>query len=189
MLPSKALVFFVAGALALSCVAASAAGGCSLRTLDQCDNTNQLIWNRVFEASLRHFFGHRRANYLYNGDPLVSNQAIAVLGGPPDTPERIGDLWRFTACRAHSCPEKGAAVLEPDGRLIAVAILHSPCAEPNRPTDCSSHLTLSIFIRPSNQSASVIANLSSWGRAMVNGEYHPPSLPADQLDRVEVVKL
>lgn len=189
MLPSKALVFFVAGALALSCVAASAAGGCSLRTLDQCDNTNQLIWNRVFEASLRHFFGHRRANYLYNGDPLVSNQAIAVLGGPPDTPERIGDLWRFTACRAHSCPEKGAAVLEPDGRLIAVAILHSPCAEPNRPTDCSSHLTLSIFIRPSNQSASVIANLSSWGRAMVNGEYHPPSLPADQLDQVEVVRL
>src|SRR5215469_12376173 len=86
------------GALALSNGATATAGGCSLGKLDQCRDTNQLIWNRAFEASLRRFLGHRRANYLHNGNPLISDQAIDVLGGPPDAPERIGDLWRFTAC-------------------------------------------------------------------------------------------
>lgn len=182
-------ILVVAGALALSCTATSAAGDCSPETLAQCRDTNQLIWSRTFEASLRHFFGQRRANYLYEGNPLVSDQANAVLGGPPDAPQRMGDLWRFTACRAHSCPEKWPAVLKPDGELVAVAILHSACSEPDRRMDCSSHWTLSIFIHPSSRSTMVIVNLSGWARAEVDGDYHPQGLPVDQLDGIEVVKL
>jgi len=182
-------ILVVSGAIALSCSATSAVGGCSPEALAKCRDTNQLIWNKTFEDSLRRFFGHRRADYLYEGNPLVSDQAIAVLGGPPDAPQRIGDLWRFTACRAHSCPEKGAAVLKPDGELVAVAILHSPCRELGRRMDCSSHWTLSIFIHPSSRSTMVIENLSEWGKAEVDAEYHPQGLPVDQLDGIEVIKL
>ena len=186
----KFAVHLVIGALMLSFVPACAAGRCSLEMLSGCTNTNELIWNKAFETSLRKFFGNRRADYLYyEGHPLVADQAIEVLGGPPDVPQRIGDLWRFTACRAHSCPEKGAAVLTSDAKLIAVAILHSLCGEPYHNDDCSSHWILSVFIHPTRQSAIVIDNLSKGGRAQVDSEYDPPSLPADQLDKIEVIKL
>jgi hypothetical protein len=182
-------IFVVAGALLLPCTVISATGGCSPETLDQCRDANRLIWSKTFAGRLRHFLGRRRANYLSEGKHLVSDQVIAVLGGVPDAPQRIGDLWRFTACRAHSCSEKGAAVLKPDGEFVAVAILHSPCGEPDRRIDCASHWTLSIFCHPSDTSSAVIGNLSEWARAAVHGDDNAQGLPANRLDGVDVVKL
>ena len=60
----------------------------------------------------------------------------------------IGKRFAFTACRAHSCDEKGATVLEPDaGRLVALAHLHSACGKPHSSADCYAHETLTIFVR------------------------------------------
>jgi hypothetical protein len=180
-------VLVIAGALVLPSAPTSAAGDCSPKSLAKCRDTNQLVWSASFEDSLRRFFGHRRADYLHKGKPLVSDQTISVLGGPPDAPQRIGDLWRFTACRSHSCSERGAAVLKPGGELIAVAIMHSRCAEPGHTLDCSSHWTLSIFTRPSSHSKMVVENLSKWGKSDVGGGDNPQGLPVDRLDDVEVI--
>lgn len=158
----------VAGAFALSCGQVLSAARCSPLALEQCRDTNALIWSPEFKTELRHFFGLRRANFLYGGNPLLSDQAIAVLGGPPDEPQHIGELWRFTACRAHSCDEKGAAVLRPDGELVAVAILHMSCGETAPELECGFVRTLSIYIHQSDQSPNVIENLAGWVKGKAN---------------------
>lgn len=166
--------------------AAGAAARCSLSHLEFCTDTNELVWSQAFESAVRRFLGDRRANYLY-GRGRVSDQAIDVLGGPPDRPTKIGRFWRFTACRAHSCSEKGAAVIAPNGEIEALAILHSDCAEVTRPTDCFAHDTLTIFTRSLGPSPSIVENLSIWAKTKADEEYHPPSLPATHLDRTEVI--
>lgn len=103
---------------------------------------------------------------------------MEVLGGPPDDPQRIGARYRFTACRHHSCDEKGAAVLEPDGRVVATAILHTRCLEPKPPGGCSDHAVLTLFVRNPAREAPVIENLTAWAK----GEM----LRYETLERVEV---
>jgi hypothetical protein len=157
---------------------------CDLRRLSACRDTNELIWDKTFEGEVQRFLGRRRASYLGRPGGLA-DQMIEVLGGPPDDPTKIGSRFRFTACRAHSCDEKGAAVLEPDGRLVALAILHSACGAPHAANDCFAHETLDIFAR-SPVGADVVDNLSSWARSEIAQGYTAPGEPADRLDAVRV---
>lgn len=133
--------------------------------LAACRDTNQLITAPAFTAAVRRFIGKRKASYLHaNGD--VTDQQIEVLHGPPDEPTRIGALYRFTACRAHSCPEKGAAVLDPAGKIVALAILYSPCATADT-RDCNRREDLVVFMRERErlQRVEVVANLRLGGGA------------------------
>jgi hypothetical protein len=164
---------------------AAARNRCGPAHLEECRNTNVLIWNPAFEAEIRKFLGNRRADYLYAGRPLVSKQMIDVLGGPPDGPRRIGDLWLFTACRAHSCQEKGAAVLEPKGGIIALAILHSACTwRRGEGDDCVSHDVLTTFVRSAVPDG-VVKRVTDWAGDEVRRENDP----AESLDRTEVIAL
>lgn len=112
------------------------AAACSLSSPATCDNTKQLVWSDGFEAAVAAFVGPRRAAYLY-ADAPVAAQMIQVLGGPPDRPARPGRYYRFTACRAHSCDEKGAAVLTSKGDIAPLAVLHMACALPDHGDHCT----------------------------------------------------
>jgi hypothetical protein len=157
---------------------------CALNRLSACQNTNQLAWDDAFNRAVARFLGRRRASYL-DRSGLISDQILDVLGGPPDDAQKIGGRFRFTACRAHSCEEKGAAVLEPDGRLVALAILHAGCGARHSANDCFAHQTLNIFVRDPKEQA-VIDNLSAWARSEIAQAYTPPGEPPDQLDAVQV---
>ncbi|MCK8456532.1 hypothetical protein [Sphingomonas faeni] len=151
--------------LMLSAAAAPAhepAPRCTPSRLAACRNTNQLIGAPAFRIAVRRFIGKRKASYLYK-DGDVARQQFDVLGGPPDEPKRIGELYRFTACRAQSCGEKGAAVLDPEGRIVALAILYSPCATADM-RDCSRRDDLIVFMRERDrlQRVEVVANLRAW---------------------------
>jgi hypothetical protein len=150
------------GLLMMLSAAAGPAAGCAPVKLAACRDTNQLAQTPAFTAAVRRFIGKRKAAYLYaNGD--VADQQIEVLHGPPDAPTRIGNLYRFTACRAHSCPEKGAAVLDPAGRIVALAILYSPCATADT-RECNRRDDLVVFMRERDrqQRVEVVANLRAW---------------------------
>jgi hypothetical protein len=160
---------------------------CALNRLQTCRDTNQLIWAPAFDRAVRRFLGGRRGDYLYRGR-TVADQALAVLGGPPDPPQRVGDLYRFTACRSHSCGEKGVAVLEPSGRVVALGILHTDCALRTHQPDCFAHDTLTLFVRDQGRSETVVKNLSAWAKSAA-AEYSGNGIPPTHLDRVQVVQV
>ncbi len=176
--------------LMLSAAAAPAAGSaakCAPTRLAACRDTNQLVMAPAFTAAVRRFIGTRRAAYLYaNGD--VADQQIEVLHGPPDEPTRIGELYRFTACRAHSCPEKGAAVLDPAGTIVALAILYSPCATADA-RDCNRREDLVVFMRERDrlQRVEVVANLRAWAVEQVAGSYTLPGQPKMRFGGMQVI--
>jgi hypothetical protein len=172
----------------LSAAAAPAAGPaatCAPTRLAACRDTNQLITAPAFTAAVRRFIGKRKASYLYaNGD--VTDQQIEVLHGPPDEPTRIGALYRFTACRAHSCPKKGAAVLDPAGKIVALAILYSPCATADT-RDCNRREDLVVFMRERLQRVEVVANLRAWAVEQVAESYTVPGQPKLQFGGMQVI--
>lgn len=159
---------------------------CALSRLQFCSNTNLLFADKAFTPALRAFVGNARVRYLYPG--RLSDQQIDVLGGPPDTPTRFGRLYRFTACRAHSCTEKGAIFMEPDARIVATAILHSDCDEPVHQDDlkCFDHNILTVFVASSVQAKPLVDNLSDWARAEIKATYVSPGDDPPQFSRIEV---
>ncbi|WP_149999633.1 hypothetical protein [Iodidimonas gelatinilytica] len=100
------------------------AGDCTIHTLSECRNTNRLMWDPAFREAREAFIGDRPAGWLYENGTMLG-QVNTVLGGPPDEPVYFSDnLVRFSACRPHSCDEKGAVVLTTDGEIVAVGVLH-----------------------------------------------------------------
>lgn len=75
------------------------------------DNMNQLIWNDEFEHFIHVFFGDLRGNE-WNREYFVSAQASNFLGGPPEPLQKMGNIVVGSACRAHSCDEKGIVVFD-----------------------------------------------------------------------------
>ncbi|WP_375271365.1 hypothetical protein [Sphingomonas sp.] len=140
---------------------------CAPARLDACDTTNSLIWSRAFTRDLHAFLGDGTASYLNRNRP-VFDQAQEVLGGPPDDPVRLADRsWMFTACRAHSCAEKGAVVLTPAGRIVAVGILHFGCGASTNPRrSCTGIPRLALYLRGAAPSSTAIARteIETWAR-------------------------
>ncbi|HEY1605036.1 MAG TPA: hypothetical protein VGF77_05515 [Allosphingosinicella sp.] len=105
---------------------------CGLRRLEACESTNQLVWGPGFERALRRFLGRDaddRVSYLYSRGRLIG-QVREVLGGPPDAPRSLpGGSRLFTACRAHSCEEKGAVAFAADGHIVAIGVLNYHCGK------------------------------------------------------------
>ena len=154
---------------------------CALSRLALCRTTNQLVWDKAFGAVVSRFLGDGRATYLYRGG--LADQMISALGGPPDDPVRIGNFYRFTACRQHQCNDKGAAVLDPTGRLVALAILHGACEEDG----CEHRYALTIFVGNPTDSKPVVENLTAWASKAVTSAHVSPGSPPDILDKVEVI--
>jgi hypothetical protein len=158
---------------------------CAVTHPATCETTNALVHDAGFRSAVRRFVGKRRADYLYpNGS--VADQMIDVLGGPAGSPDRLGSNYLFTACRAHSCGEKGAAVLASDGAIVALAILHGACAKTPSPDHCYAHDTLTIFARRETPAA-VEKALGSWARRAIAETPATTSLQPTTLDRIETI--
>lgn len=152
--------------------APAAPNPCTLRALQACANTNQLVWDPQFEAALTRFLGDSRGDYL-RPNALVADQLREALGGPPDDRKGLatGD-WLFTACRAHSCPEKGAVVVTQTGRILAAGLLNFHChAAPKGQAQCEKARRLDIFVRPGEADAGrLIQPLDGWARMATEQE-------------------
>lgn len=160
-------------------------GDCTLFNPGACRTTNEIVWDPAFERALERFLGDRQAAYLHARGP-VRDQAEAVLGGPPDTPVVFGNLYRFTACRAHSCDEKGAVIVTRGGRVLAVAMLHSACVTSPRPSRCAAKMRLAVHVHSDADQALVVGNLSQWAADAVERRYTPPGLVSATLEGVDV---
>ena len=159
---------------------------CSIHRLDQCENANALIWDKSFDRALAAFLGKHKTEFLYDGGRLT-DEAEAVLGGPPDSRIDLDQRYLFTACRAHSCHEKGAAVVRKDGQIDAIAIVWYPCAGPHRTgRDCPYRARLSIFMRDPTDTA-LIARLESWTKSEL-ASYESDGLPPVRLERVNLYR-
>lgn len=113
-------------------------------------NTNELVWDEGFRASVAQFFGKQRASYFWR-DGLLSDQVLEGLGGPPDEVERIEGMPLFmaSACRHHSCPEKVAVVLRDSSHPIAFGVVHYACFHQHANATCSERPTLLILSKGS----------------------------------------
>lgn len=116
-------VVFALLVLAWLPAAAAAASQCNLAHVQKCGDTNDLVGTKGFEPAVKAFLGPQQVAFLYKTAPL-SRQMIDVLHGPPDKGQHLpnGNLL-FAACRAHSCFEKGAIVINTKGRILAMAIV------------------------------------------------------------------
>ncbi len=158
---------------------------CSIDHPEACRHANHLAGEPWFHQTVQHFLGKRRESYLYKSD-LVSEQLLAVIGGPSEDVERIGSYYRFTGCRYHSCTEKGAVVLG-EGKLIALGILHSSCALQPRSEYCFAEMTLTLYVREPDQQQTVVANLSAWAKLKVAEDYVGSGLSQARLVGIQVV--
>jgi hypothetical protein len=157
---------------------------CSITRLDACLNTNFLAWDPAFNRAVRRFLGTSLARHIYAG--RLNEQQVDVLGGPPDPPERIGNLYRFTACRHHECSEKGAVVLEPQGLIVASAILHSTCNLRESRRECFNEQVLSVYVREPVSAKPIVTNLVAWAKDEIAASYDDPVSGKARLSAVEV---
>ncbi len=120
------------------------------RRSDFCANTdmNQLAWAPGFEEAVNDFFGAERGDFYWVDGP-VSEQVLAGLGGPPNDLERLGGgLVMGSACRAHSCDERAAVIVQCPSTIVAVGVKHFPCGVEPGEGLCDFIPTFTIFIAP-----------------------------------------
>lgn len=128
-------------------------------SISKMTNTNQLIWNDGFRAHVKDFFGHAKGEYFWKG-PL-SEQVLSGLGGPPDDIKKIDDnTYLATACRAHSCPEKAAYVVQKDLELFA--IISYKCPSEDEYANYNDKGCLIIFFKNDKAKDSLSNYLLSW---------------------------
>lgn len=120
-------------------------------------NTNVLVHDDAFMASVNEFIGERRAHYLYDGQ--LSDQMLSALGGPPKALKTIGDdLVLAEACRHNFCPTKGAIIIKCPSTVKAAGLVHF--LSDGR---YSSESTATIFVHGDEESnAAAIAELREW---------------------------
>jgi hypothetical protein len=148
----------------LACTAASA----NAKDPAPYRNTNELVWDKTFTASVTKFFGPLRGSYFWaNG--LVADQVSAGLGGPPDPIQTIKgtDLLLASACRPNSCSEKAAVVFQGAGDLKAFGVIHYPCFEKSAKAECTEHPTLSIFSKRLPVTHTTRAAIVDWAETQV----------------------
>jgi hypothetical protein len=179
----------IAFALALAAAPAPgpAAGACALLQPAACADAGQLARDPGFQAALRQFVGKRVTAYLSTGGTAYA-ETLTALSGPADPARRLRNLYLFTACANASCDDQGAAVLQPDGELAAVAIVHGDCGERRRAGDCVTREVLSILRGPDDD-LSIVEALSDWAQRGVAARPIVPGTPIRGFDRVEVIAL
>jgi hypothetical protein len=185
----KALEFGLILVLALG--SAKAAEHCTLAHPLTCSNTNELVWNKSFQKEVRAFLFAQHGDYAVRGE-TVSNQALDVLGGPPDSRKTLDDLVLFGACMFRNCGEKGAALLDLNGRVEAIGMLDA-CNSTHKPLpNCFLHMTLTTFVREDDHRKAAIAAMSDWAREAIAAENNAKSsvdLGTVDLDRVQVIDI
>ncbi|MDD5037359.1 MAG: hypothetical protein PHE55_21750 [Methylococcaceae bacterium] len=141
--------------------------------------TNQLVWNKQFRKALTEFFGAEKAD-LFLPNSSISKQVVEGLGGPPNPLVKRNKLMFASACRAHSCDEKAAVVIQCPARLTAIGLLHYHCTK----AGCDSTSTATLFLSDTDSDDRGKTELQTWAR-QVNAqavEYRTQSNPAVHAD-------
>lgn len=156
----SAATFVLLAAAAAACESAPAADFCEARKTDM----NQVVWTEGFDDAVDAFFGQERAD-LYWYDGLVSDQVITGLGGPPNALERLpGGLMMGSACRAQSCPERAAVIVQCPSTVVAAGVKHFRCGNGRGNRFCDSVPTFTIFSAPGAPGAAR-ERLEAWARS------------------------
>jgi len=123
---------------------------------------NDLVWEPVYKELVNRRFGCLRSNATRNADRgwTLADDIAAMLGGPP-ADFRIVD-GRFvvgSACRAHSCPEKGLLIADLLERRVTFGLLHYVRWAPASPKYWDAPFNdegfLSVFVDPDMAAAQV----------------------------------
>ncbi len=129
---------------------------CDIKHLTSCRDTNVLIWSPSVTRAMIRFLGryaNNRVSYLYANGRLIA-QVRDVLGGPPDDRRELPDGGHlFTACRPHSCTEKGAVAFDAQARITAVGVVNFHCGR--LPKHCSEGAMLDLFVRDDGEPTKV----------------------------------
>jgi hypothetical protein len=150
--------FFALGWLLAACSPSPAADFCAGTDM------NQVVWKPGFERAVHAYFGEERADFFWP-DGLIWEQAIAGLGGPPEPLKRLSEgLAIGSACRAHSCPERAAVVIQCPSRPVAFAIKHFRCSSSRGGADCDTTATFTIFTEPAAPGLAK-QQLEAWARS------------------------
>jgi hypothetical protein len=96
--------------------------------------------------------------------------AFEILGGPADAPVTLDKgLMMLTACRAHSCGEKGAMVLKPNGDVAAIALLAIRYTNPalTEAEQVYQPSKLLIFVaKADSKTGPVVPAITAWAKRM-----------------------
>ena len=136
---------------------------------------------------LADFFGGLRGHYIIAYPPLVKDEVLEGIVGPPIVPVDLpGGLQLVSGCRAHSCEdEKAAFVVAPGYKVLAAGMINSHCywikpphktrkGSLNGPSECGDQTVLTVFLRRSSQSDMLNGILEEWAR-----ESYPKPLPEE----------
>lgn len=133
--------------------------------------------HKAMAAGLRQFAGKLRGHYTQVYPPLVSDQILENLTGPPETTVDLpGGLRLVSGCRWQSCDEKAAVILSGGYQVQAAAMIHFGCywTQPphrtrkgslNGPSKCDENQpVLTVFMHHSAQSDELNSALQAWAR-------------------------
>lgn len=153
-------MFVLLAAGVAACARAPAGDFCEARKT----NMNQLVWTPGFDDAVDAFFGRERADFYWD-DGRVSDQVITGLGGPPNELERLpGGLMMGSACRAQSCPERAAVIVQCPSTVVAAGIKHFRCGKGRGDQLCDSVPTFTIFTAPEGPDVAR-ERLEAWARS------------------------
>ena len=130
-------------------------------------------------AELLRNFGNEKSDMIKPGGNLAS-QMDEMLGGPPDElVEMSGNVFFFSACRQHSCDEKGAIIIDMESqKLLAGAWRHFHCQDrPRGVSKCDNEPTISSYYFPEIKKnikveADVKEKINAWSESVGARYFH-----------------
>lgn len=169
----KIMIILLTALLSLSATAQETVK-CSLRAPEKCSTTNQLFWASGTRDAIKTFLGSEEGHLLYrNPDGKAWQDAFEVLSGPSDERQRLANGWvLFGACRAHSCDEKGAILLDTAKRILAIGIISYRCDEPRPDTQkpCYEDAWLTIYMARTASEQTIQSTMGDWAKAELGAQ-------------------
>ncbi|HVY88796.1 MAG TPA: hypothetical protein VG942_08005 [Hyphomonadaceae bacterium] len=97
------------------------------------------------------------------------DDVFEILAGPADAPVMLDKgLMMLTACRAHSCGEKAAMVLKPNGDVAAIALLAIRYTNPALREDQQVYQPskLLVFVAKAEKAGASVPAITAWAQRM-----------------------
>ena len=137
-------------------------------------NTNHLVLGKQFSQLTKKFFGNMHDKYLSNKNFLTSNTLIQGLGGSPDEIQFVENRYIVaTACRAHSCEEKGFVIIDSKTNDTAYALVHYSMDWSNK-TGYNKNGYLTVFFKEDvldDFKKLTMEKISVWQSTFISGSY------------------
>jgi hypothetical protein len=150
--------FVLALGLMAAASVAQAEEDCSLSSIAACQDGNALVWAKDFKPALKAFAGKKKVTWLGRAHPLWDVVSEAMSGVPDDRAEPAPGVYRFSASRYQSAMERGAVVIDDEGKIRAAGVLHFNCGKKG----CDDSYTLSVILKQKDDAAA--GWIEAWGR-------------------------